>query len=132
MARLARDAKIDTREARSKLTAQHEPYWRLIEKGFYLGYRKGKSKKAGTWIARKHIEGAYKKKSLGNVDDYGEDNGVDVLNFGNAQRKARDWADIEARREAGVHEGPYSVENAISDYLTWYGIYHQFGFIQMD
>jgi len=125
MARLARDAKIDNREARSKLSARHEPYWRLIEKGFYLGYRKGKKKKAGTWIARKHIDGAYKKKSLAIADDFGEDNKVDVLDFGNAQRKAREWADSEARREAGVHEGPYSVEDAINDYLEWYEVHRK-------
>ena len=65
MARLARDAKIDTREARTKLRVHHEPYWRLIEKGFYLGYRKGKANKAGTWIARKHIDGSYKKRVWG-------------------------------------------------------------------
>lgn len=125
MARLARDAKIDTREARSKLSARHEPYWRLIEKGFYLGYRKGKMKKAGTWIVRKHIDGAYKKKSLAIADDFGEDNKVDVLDFGNAQREGRKWADSEARKEAGVHEGPYSVEDAINDYLEWYEVHRK-------
>jgi len=125
MARLARDAKIETREARLKLRAQHEPYWRLIEKGFYLGYRKGIANKAGTWIARKLLDSSYKKKSLGKADDYGEDNKVDVLNFGNAQREARDWADKEARKEAGVHEGPYSVEDAINDYLEWYEVHRK-------
>ena len=82
MARLAREAKLETREARSKLNSSHEPYWRLIEPGFHLGYRKGKSKKAGTWIARYLIDGKYKKKSLGNADDFRMRMVVDVFKYG--------------------------------------------------
>jgi integrase len=125
MARLARDSKIDTREARIKLPVNHEPYWRLIDKGFYLGYRKGKQGKAGTWIVRKLFDGKYRKSSLGIADDYGDDNGVDILTFGNAQRIARDWADKESRKQAGIHEGPYSVKDAINDYLNWFQVHRK-------
>jgi integrase len=125
MPRLARDGRLETREARTKLRISHEPYWRLIEKGFYLGYRKGKRGKAGTWIARRLIDGKYKKKSLGKADDFGEDNKVDVLSFKHAQEKAREWVDKEARKEAGVHEGPYYVKDAINDYLDWYQVHRK-------
>ncbi len=46
MARQVRDAKLSTREARSKLSVQHVPHWRLIHEGLHLGYRKGA--RAGT------------------------------------------------------------------------------------
>jgi len=41
MARHVRNAKLDTRTARSKLEARREPYWTVIGKGAALGYRKG-------------------------------------------------------------------------------------------
>ena len=46
MARKVRDNALDTREARSKLKPQGKPYWRTIERGLHLGYRrlKGKSR----------------------------------------------------------------------------------------
>lgn len=103
----------------------HEPHWRLIEKGFYLGYRKGKQGKAGTWIARKLVDGKYKKSSLGMADDFGNDNEVDVLSFKSAQEKARKWTDTESRKKAGLREGPYSVKNAIDDYLSWYQVHRK-------
>jgi len=50
MARTVRNAKLDSRSARSKLTARREPYWVVISKGCAIGYRKGAG--GGTWIAR--------------------------------------------------------------------------------
>jgi len=125
MASLARDVKLGTREARKRLKQSHEPYWRNIEPGFHLGYRKGKRGKAGTWIGRYLLGGNYKKKSLGIADDYRDDNGVDVLKFGSAQKKARDWADTVIKKSKGLHEGPFTVHDAIKDYLEWYEVHRK-------
>ncbi|HIF50424.1 MAG TPA: site-specific integrase [Thiotrichaceae bacterium] len=125
MARLAQDSKLLTREARSKLKPSHEPYWKVIEPGFHLGYRKGKQGKAGTWIARYSLEGKYKKKSLGNADDYRDDNGVDVLKFGTAQIKAREWATSLIKKSKGIHEGPFKVKDAIKEYMDWFEVHRK-------
>ena len=68
MARKIRDATIDTREARGKLKPRGKPYWRTIERGLHLGYRRLKGK-AGTWCAR-HYRGAqqYEVESIGVAD----------------------------------------------------------------
>src|SRR6266852_9335738 len=50
MARTVRNAKLDTRSARSRLTARREPYWTVISGGCALGYRRGAN--GGTWIGR--------------------------------------------------------------------------------
>mgnify|MGYP001279153516 CR=1 FL=1 len=66
MARIARDSKLETREARKRLSTQKEPYWRLIHQGAYIGYYKGD--KSSSWVARYRHEGnkgGYQKKTLG-------------------------------------------------------------------
>jgi hypothetical protein len=40
MARTVRDANLETRTARLRLPIRTEPYWRGLEKGFALGYRR--------------------------------------------------------------------------------------------
>jgi len=47
--------KIESPTARLKLAVRHEPYWRTIDEGMHLGYRKGKRK--GSWLARLCSEG---------------------------------------------------------------------------
>ena len=60
MGRTVRDTRIETRTARLKLAAKHEPYWRSIDEGMHLGYRKGKRK--GSWLARfRHQHRKYSK-----------------------------------------------------------------------
>ena len=48
MARTVRDANLETRTARLRLPIRSEPYWRGLEKGFALGYRR--RGKGGTWL----------------------------------------------------------------------------------
>ena len=40
MARTVRDTNLETRTARLRLPIRTEPYWRGLEKGFALGYRR--------------------------------------------------------------------------------------------
>lgn len=118
MARKIRDATLDTREARSKLKPRGKPYWRTIERGLHLGYRRLKSK-AGTWWAR-HYLGAqeYEVESIGAADDLSDADGVAIVDFWQAQIKARER--MVARAHVGAGEsGPLTVRGAIEQYLEW-------------
>ena len=53
MARQVRDASLETRTARSRLKVRKGPYFRLIEPGLFLGYRKLTSG-PGTWVVRRY------------------------------------------------------------------------------
>jgi integrase len=116
MPRTARNAKVDSRSARAKLAKRAEPYWTPIAKGRALGYRKGA--KGGSWIARYRDDaGRQHYQSLGAADDLIDGDGATVLSFSQAQEHARDWFAERARAEGGDQGGPYSVKQAVLDYL---------------
>lgn len=122
MARTVRDANLESRAARERLKPAHEPYWRTIDQGAHIGYRKGA--RGGSWIARFHdpAEG-YHKAKLGQADDTQDPDGVTILSFGQAQAKARDWFTGQGRKAAGLEPaaaGPYKVKDAVAEYLDWY------------
>jgi integrase len=120
MPRTARNAKLDTRSARSKLIERREPYWRVLSKGCALGYRR--SAKGGNWIARLRDEaGKQHYEALGAADDVRDTDALTVLTFAQAQERARAWFASKARELAGHAEpqvGPYTVATAISEYLA--------------
>jgi integrase len=122
MARTVRNPKIDTRTARSRLTARREPYWTVISTGSALGYRKGA--KGGTWIARwRGEDGRQHYESLGAADDARDADGRTVFSFAQAQTKARAWFGRAARQDASdAAEGdsPYTVARALADYRADY------------
>src|SRR6516165_11406408 len=121
MARKFRDANLETRTARLRLRIRGEPYWRSLEKGFFLGYRRRAS--GGTWLARRRrADGGYAEHRIGTTDDLQDADGVAVLDYGQAQRAARDWWRTESRREEGhdTREGPFKVQDVIEDYLRAY------------
>ena len=118
MARTVRDAKLDTRAARLRLRIRPEPYWRTLEKGFALGYRRRAN--GGTWLVRRWAAtGGYVEHKIANTDDLQDADGVAVLDFGQGQRAAREWWRTELRREEGhdTRAGPLTVGDAIADYL---------------
>ena len=118
MARTIRDAKLDTRNARSKLKARREPYWRSLSEGLAVGYRKGR--KGGTWIARHYsTEHGRRYQALGTTDDVADADGKHVLSFAQAQDAARRWFDELARADGGEEKavGPYTIGAAMDDYL---------------
>jgi len=121
MARTVRDANLETRAARLRLPIRSEPYWRGLEKGFALGYRR--RGRGGTWLARRRqADGGYAEHRIGTTDDLQDADGVAVLDYGQAQRAARDWWRTESRREEGhdTREGPFTVQDVIDDYLKAY------------
>jgi integrase len=118
MGRLSRDARLETREARARLKASHEPYWRQITPGLFLGYRKGA--RGGVWVVRKSEDGQKIKRTLGNADDHQDANGVDVFDYKQAHRKAVEFSEakIEVRRQ-----DKYTVAQAMADYMEWLSVH---------
>jgi integrase len=119
MARKVRDSNLETRTARSRLKTRHKPYFRLIEPGLHLGYRKLASG-PGTWIVRRYagdgryvVENLRKDDRLVVADDYSEPDGVAVLNFAQAQARAK------ASRPGAARRGPYTVAAALNDYFEY-------------
>jgi integrase len=120
MARKLRDTSLESREARLRLKVRGKPYWRLLEAGRHLGYRKGA--RGGTWVARAFAgDGRYLETGLGLADDASDADGVHVLSFGQAQDKARAWCAAQARVRDGLEparQGPYLLKHAVTDYLA--------------
>ena len=126
MGRQVNEAKITTRNARSKLKTRKAPHWRAIDRGAHLGYRKGVN--GGTWVARyKQTNGAYVTKALAAADDALEANGVRILDYSQALQKAREW--YEEQSQSGAPNS-YTVASAITDYLAWYK-QHRKGFYEV-
>jgi integrase len=116
MGRAVKDAKLDRRDARLKLDAQKEPYWRLVSEGAHLGYYRGA--RVGKWVARYKppgSKGGYAKKTLGEADDVRDADGETILNFQQADKAARKWF-AEKERGDAVPTGPYTVSAALDDY----------------
>ena len=121
MARTVRDTNLETRTGRLRLPIRAEPYWRGLEKGFALGYRR--RGKGGTWLARRRqADGGYAEHRIGTTDDLQDVDGIAVLDYGQAQKAARDWWRAEARREEGhdTRHGPLTVADAMGEYLKAY------------
>ena len=97
MPRKVRDANLETRKARNRLAVRHKPYFRLIEPGLHIGYRKLPSG-PGTWQVRRYAgAGGYTltenlRTTDGQIvlaDDFEDADGVGILSFAQAQQAAR-------------------------------------------
>jgi integrase len=122
MARTIRETSLATRSARLRLAVQSKPYWRGLETGLHVGYRRRAT--GGSWIARRRRDdGTYREGKLGLADDLQEADGETVLNFSQAQVLARRWWLEEQRTDQGfspARRGPYTVAQACDDYLEDY------------
>lgn len=110
------------RAARLRLPVQHKPFWRSLEPGQALGYRKGP--KGGVWLARLFLgHGRYAEAKLGPADD--EPDIPKALDLSAATTTARQWCAARLKAIA-LDETPapppslYSVKHAIDDYLEDY------------
>jgi integrase len=113
MARSLRDSKLDSREARARLKARGKPYWRLIEPGLHLGYRRLASR-PGTWCIRRYVGGqTYSVETLKGVvaDDNAPADGATVLSFSEAQREVHKYKPKVA--------GSLTVAGAVEAYLAY-------------
>jgi integrase len=126
MPRPVRDTKLDRRTARERLKPRGKPYWREIDPGLHLGYRKGKH---GRWVVRVYLGGQqYRVETIGTADDKADADGVAVLDWRQAQARARELHAGHARRQAGVSEepdAPYTVKDALTDYLSWLEVHRK-------
>ncbi len=124
MARTIRDASLDNRTARSRLAARGKPHYRAIEEGLHLGYRKPRGRRgspavAGKWVVRHYVGGqAYEVETIGAADDLSDADGVAILNFKQAQEKARERMVRRAHAAAGK-TGPLTVRQAVDNYLEF-------------
>jgi len=86
-------------------------YWRALEPGLHIGYYKSREG-TGSWVRRCRDPETkrYRQEPLGIADDNSDPDGVEILNFAQAVRKARE--ERAARAQAG-----YTVAIAMDDYL---------------
>lgn len=120
MPRTVKDSALDTRTARARLKVRGKPYYRLVEHGLHLGYRR--SKAGGRWVARIYLGGeAYRVETLATADDASDADATTILSFAQAQALARKRHQEITRVEAGEPKdlGPYTVAKAIDAYVQW-------------
>src|SRR5262245_20517940 len=111
MARTLRDTNLGSREVRARLRIRSRPYWRLIEPGLHLGYRR-LAGRPGSWCVRRYVGSqTYTVSALkGVADDYADADNETVLSFGQAQQAA-----LAHKPQAA---GPLTVRQAVEDYLA--------------
>jgi integrase len=113
MARTVRDAALESRAARHRLTPRGEPYYRGLEPGLlHLGYRKPRTG-SGKWLARHLTEGGYRYYRIGVADDYSDPDGTVILSFSQAQTAARK---LIVERAGGVG----TVADAVDAYVRFF------------
>ncbi|HEV2156347.1 site-specific integrase [Bradyrhizobium sp.] len=116
MARTVRDANLEKREARRRLEARGKPYYRVMEEGVHLGYRRLKAG-AGNWVVRSYVgDQKYEVETIGPADDLSDADGVKILSFSQAQAKARELM-VERANKAAGNAGPLTVKAAVEDYI---------------
>lgn len=77
--------RLDTREARSKLAGE-ALHWREVTRGKALGYRRGTRKPE--WYLREYLSDRYVKRAIGQADDVLPADGVSVLSWEQALKRA--------------------------------------------
>ena len=88
MARHTRASNLESRTARLKLPVAKKPIFAKIGDGIGLGYRRNQT--AGTWIVRAADgNGANWTKAFATADDFEDADGEKMLNFWQAQDRAR-------------------------------------------
>src|SRR5262245_58467888 len=109
MAKKVREKALDSRAAREKLKVSGKPYYRSLDPELHLGYRKGKDTRR--WVARVYLgNGQYRVENIGYADDIADADGSKVLDYWQAQEKAR----AMVKPVAG---GNYTVHQALKAYI---------------
>ena len=123
MPRHVREVNLATREARKRLRIAKKPYYRALDEGLHLGYRK--SNAGSAWVVRWYTgKQAYKIANLeARPDDVLDADGATVLSWNQAQAAARSFFQKRQREADGLDEvqsGPYTVKGALADYMKDY------------
>lgn len=116
MGRSVRDHRLETRNARKYLRPCKNGYWRSLTIGCHIGYFRRTG--GGIWVARRHRSGTskYYQHKLGLADDVLDADGTQVLDFQQAQTKAREWLGILGVGTGG-RQDLYTVGDALDDYV---------------
>src|SRR6516165_10921666 len=95
MARKVRDRELGDRASRAKLKPRGKPYWRTLDQGVHIGYRKNPTA-GGKWVGRVYRKGAaapyLTRTLLGVADDKADADNKTVFSFYQAQDQVRAWA----------------------------------------
>lgn len=113
LARRIKDRNLESGDARRKLKVSGKPYWRAIARGLHLGYRKGKT--GGVWVIRRYLGNqTYHLQTIAQADDTLDANGIEILDFWQAQEAARN-----VRQSPVPKLGAYTVRDAVDAYLEY-------------
>jgi hypothetical protein len=115
MARKIRTGTLETRSARLRLAVSSQPLYVKIAVGLSLGYRRNRTD--GSWVLRAVTgKGGYWTKNIGLADDYRDADGSEVLDFWQAQERARELARGEKSGMA-ADTAPITVSQALDAYV---------------
>ena len=111
MARRTRAPQIENRTNRLKLAVRRKPYFVTVAPRIGLGYRRNQI--TGAWVVRAADgHGGNWTKVFAIADDHEEANGTTVLNFWQAQDRAREIA----RGGEGTGDRPATVAETLDHY----------------
>jgi len=111
--RTVREKRLDSPAARAKLKPSGKPYWRAIDTGLHLGYRRGLN--GGRWVKRQYLgDGNYSVETIAIADDHSPADGITVLDFFQSQRRVREFA---ARARAPESASAFTVAAAMAAYF---------------
>jgi integrase len=111
MARSARSAQLETRSSRLRLPVARKPIFVRVGPKIGLGYRRNQT--AGTWVARvADGRGGNWTRAIGTADDLDDADGIAILDFWQAQEKAR----ILGRGGAATAQTSRTVGQALDAY----------------
>ena len=84
-------ARLESQSARERLKSGRQPHWQALAEGkVHLGWQCWKGDHVGRWLLRRYIgNNKYRVQTLGRADDAAPADGTDVLNFAQAEAKAR-------------------------------------------
>ena len=106
----------NSRAARERLRPRGKPYWRGLDQGLHVGYRRLKGA-SGRWAVRFYAgDQSYVTETIATADDLSDANNVDVLDWQQVQAKARALRDARAQNSAGL--GPFTVADVLELYLA--------------
>jgi integrase len=113
--RTIRDARLESRAARLRLTPGRQPHWKTLQPGkLHLGYRRRQRDLPGTWLVRHYVGGErYRIAPLGLADDFHDAaENANIINFAEAQRRA-----LAHKLSAGTRAGGPTVGDACERYI---------------
>ncbi|MGS0756201.1 hypothetical protein ACVBEH_17095 [Roseateles sp. GG27B] len=96
---------------RAALKPRRDPYWSMIRKGCYLGYRKMTPNSVGAWTAR-YLDGLTNKQQRKTLGDFSER--PDNQRYDAAKKAAQEWFDHLTK---GGSADVFTVADACAKYV---------------